>query len=105
MGMEVSIFVWGLLVTCIVAAGILTGEWGPLFSRIQTGVARTAVVEDVRRLVPNQRATQLFLIAAGLSFLGSMVAWFCVDHVAGVFIGLWVPSILSLGSLLSSQAK
>jgi len=105
MGMEVSVFVWGVLISCIVAAGILTGEWGPLFSRIQTGVAQTAVVEDVRRLVPNQRATQLFLIAAGLSFLGSVFAWFCIDHAAGVFIGLWVPSILSLGSLLTSQAK
>jgi len=25
MGMEVSVFVWGVLISCIVAAGILTG--------------------------------------------------------------------------------
>jgi hypothetical protein len=105
MGMEVSIFVWGLLICCIVAGGILTGEWGPLFSRIQAGVVQTGVVEDARRLVPNQRATQLFLIAAGLSFVASVFAWFCIDHTAGLFIGLWVPSILSLGCLLTSQTK
>ena len=41
------------------------------------------------------------LAAAGLSFLGSVFCWFLVDHDVGLFIGLWVPSILSLGAVLS----
>ena len=43
---------------------------------------------------------RLFLAAAGLSFLGSVYCWFLVDRSLGLFIGLWVPSILSLGVLL-----
>ena len=43
---------------------------------------------------------QLFLAAASLSFVGSVFSWFLVDRDIGLFIGLWVPSILSLGTLL-----
>jgi hypothetical protein len=43
---------------------------------------------------------RLFLAAAGLSFLGSVYCWFFVDHDLGLFVGLWVPSILSLAILL-----
>jgi len=42
----------------------------------------------------------LFLAAAGLSFLFSVTLWFLVDREQGLFVGLWVPSILSLGALL-----
>jgi hypothetical protein len=44
----------------------------------------------------------LFVIAAGASFLFSVYLWFLVDRSQGVFVGLWVPSILALGSLLLS---
>lgn len=46
------------------------------------------------------RAKQLFVVAAGLSFLLSVVLWFSGHRDEGVFVGLWVPSILALGSLL-----
>lgn len=42
----------------------------------------------------------LFFLAAGLSFLVSVVLWFSGDRERGLFVGLWVPSILSAGSLL-----
>lgn len=42
----------------------------------------------------------LFLLAAGVSFLFSVILWFLVDREQGLFVGLWVPSILSLGALL-----
>jgi len=42
----------------------------------------------------------LILIAAGLSFLLSVSLWFLVDREQGLFVGIWVPSILSLGNLL-----
>lgn len=41
----------------------------------------------------------LFLVAAFLSFLLSVYLWFFHDREHAVFVGLWVPSILSLGAL------
>ena len=43
----------------------------------------------------------LFLLAAGLSFVASIALWFLVDREQGLFVGLWVPSILSLGAMLT----
>ncbi len=37
-----------------------------------------------------------FLIGAFLSFLASVSLWFLVSRDYGLFVGLWVPSILSL---------
>ena len=42
----------------------------------------------------------LILAAAGVSFVFSVVLWFSGYREEGLFVGLWVPSILSLGSLL-----
>jgi hypothetical protein len=91
--MDLAVLAWGVLVSCIVATGILTGEWGQLFSRVvQAGGVRT----------PNYRSLRLFLSGAFLSLVGSAYSWFLVDHQTGLFIGLWVPSILALGALLNA---
>ena len=37
-----------------------------------------------------------FLIAAFASFVISVTLWFLVNHDYGIFVGLWVPSILAL---------
>lgn len=37
-----------------------------------------------------------FLFAAFLSFLASIALWFLYDHDHGLFVGIWVPSILAL---------
>ncbi len=37
-----------------------------------------------------------FLIAAFLSFVASVTLWFRVAHDYGLFVGIWVPSILAL---------
>lgn len=42
----------------------------------------------------------LFLFAAGLSLLASVYLYFLVDENQGIFVGLWVPSILALGAFL-----
>ena len=42
----------------------------------------------------------LFMAAAFLSFLMSVYLFFTGDHERGIFVGIWVPSILSLGTLL-----
>ena len=43
-----------------------------------------------------------FVAAAGLSFLYSVFLWFTGNREEGLFVGLWVPSILALGALLLS---
>lgn len=51
----------------------------------------------------------IILTAAFISFLLSVALWFGVvgeeDKEAGLFVGLWVPSILSLGALLSPRGR
>ena len=48
---------------------------------------------------PDQ-ATLLIMLAAFLSMIFSIYLWFFQDQLSGVFVGTWVPSILSLGALL-----
>jgi len=49
-----------------------------------------------------QLGKYLFIIAAFLSFLFSVSLWFYGYRDEGVFVGLWVPSILALGCLVFS---
>lgn len=52
-------------------------------------------------LIPGvSRPKALFLLAAGLSFLMSVYLYFSGDQMRGIFVGIWVPSILSAGALL-----
>jgi hypothetical protein len=48
-------------------------------------------------------AKLLFVIAAGISFGLSVYLWFSGQREEGQFVGLWVPSILSLGALTFSS--
>ena len=41
------------------------------------------------------RIDLFFLLGALSSFLASVGLWFLVDQGAGLFVGLWVPSILT----------
>jgi hypothetical protein len=40
------------------------------------------------------------LVAAGLSFLLSISLWFTGSREQGIFVGLWVPSILAFGAFV-----
>jgi hypothetical protein len=40
------------------------------------------------------------LLAAGMSFLLSVFLWFTGSKDQGLFVGLWVPSILAFGALM-----
>ncbi|MEX1038001.1 MAG: hypothetical protein WDZ96_03995 [Acidimicrobiia bacterium] len=51
-------------------------------------------------LSPFHRTKVVFLLAAFLSFLLSVTLWFFVDRELGLFVGLWVPAIHSLGALV-----
>lgn len=46
------------------------------------------------------RAKLLFAAAAFISFVLSVYLWFGGQKDEGLFVGMWVPSILSLGALL-----
>ena len=46
------------------------------------------------------RAKLVFLAAAFASFVLSVALWFFVDRELGLFVGLWVPAIHSLGALV-----
>ena len=46
------------------------------------------------------RTKLIFLFAALVSFLLSVGLWFFVDRELGLFVGLWVPAIHSLGTLV-----
>ena len=37
-----------------------------------------------------------FLAGAFISFVASVGLWFLVSHDYGLFVGLWVPSVLAL---------
>ncbi len=45
-----------------------------------------------------QQGVALILIAAFASFLLSIILWFVGDRQYGLFVGLWVPSILAAGA-------
>ena len=44
-----------------------------------------------------RRAALTILVAAFVSFLLSVTLWFTGSREQGLFVGLWVPSILSFG--------
>ncbi|GAC1317349.1 MAG: hypothetical protein NVSMB2_10960 [Chloroflexota bacterium] len=48
------------------------------------------------------RSKLLILLAAVISFVLSVSLWFMGHENQGIFVGLWVPSILSFGSLMLS---
>lgn len=52
------------------------------------------------------RSDFFFLAAAFLSFVLSVSVWFLLDNKeAGIFIGIWVPSILALGGYFKIITK
>ena len=51
-------------------------------------------------MLKSSQGVWFFIAAAGLSFLFSVSLWFSGYHDEGVFVGIWVPSILSFGNLL-----
>jgi hypothetical protein len=65
-------------------------------------------VQRVRSLVSAGAVIQaraLILIAAFTSFVISVVLWFGGHHQEGIFVGLWVPSILSLGAVVLPRGR
>jgi hypothetical protein len=68
-----------------------------------TSSAPTAALGSTRSALSTSKA--LFFAAAGISFCLSIWLWFSGDRERGLFVGIWVPSILSAGSLLLTGAR
>ncbi len=49
------------------------------------------------------KARAMFLLAAALSFLASVIIYFSGSESEGIFVGLWVPSILALGAFVAPR--
>jgi len=47
----------------------------------------------------------LILLGAFVSFVLSVTLWFSGHHDQGIFVGLWVPSILALGGLTAGRSR
>ncbi len=47
----------------------------------------------------------MILLAAFVSFVLSVSLWFTGSHDQGIFVGLWVPSILALGGLTVGRSR
>jgi len=56
--------------------------------------------QNLRRLNEFHKAKLVFITAAFVSFVLAVSLWFFVDRELGLFVGLWVPSIHSLGTLV-----
>ena len=47
----------------------------------------------------------LILLGAFVSFVLSVSLWFAGHHDQGIFVGLWVPSILALAGLTGGRSR
>ena len=52
-----------------------------------------------------RRSDYFILAAAFISFLFSVSLWFGGYRDEGMFVGIWVPSILSLGALILAGSR
>lgn len=57
-------------------------------------------IKDASWTAARQQTKYLFGLAAGLSLLVSVALWFTGEKEGGLYVGLWVPSILAAGSFL-----
>lgn len=61
------------------------------------------IVEDAQRRAVGSR--NLVLLAATISFIFSVLLWFAGNELQAIFVGLWVPSILSLGAIVLPRGE
>jgi len=74
-------------------------------TRIDQPIA-TAQAKDRDDVIPGVgKPEALFMLAAGMSFLMSVYLFFNGSQQQGIFVGIWVPSILSAGTLLLGKGR
>tara|TARA_B100000073_G_scaffold214139_1_gene178016 strand:- start:281 stop:496 length:216 start_codon:yes stop_codon:yes gene_type:complete len=55
-------------------------------------------------LKPENRPKLIFMFAGFISFCLSVALWFSGNELQGIFVGIWVPSIHSLGTLVLTNS-
>ena len=68
--------------------------------RVEEARAEARAIKRNEVIPGVSRPKALFMLAAGLSFLMSVSLFFTGSREQGIFVGIWVPSILSAGALL-----
>ena len=53
---------------------------------------------------PENKPKLIFMLAGFMSFLLSVSLWFSGNELQGIFVGIWVPSIHSLGTLVLTNS-
>lgn len=67
---------------------------------MSTSVPGTATPSEAQSSSPSlTKARNSILFAAAASLLVSVALWFSGHREEGLFVGLWVPSILGVGNL------
>ena len=61
------------------------------------------LVENAEQRAIGSKA--LILLAALVSFVLSVSLWFTGSELQGIFVGLWVPSILALGAIVLPRGE
>ena len=56
-------------------------------------------------ITPMVKLKSIVALAAFVSFLLSVALFFSGDYLRGIFVGIWVPSILSAGCFLLVGGK
>ena len=66
-----------------------------------------ALTSRGRSAVAERESTSrlLVLLAAVVSFVLSVSLWFSGHELQGIFVGLWVPSILALGAIVLPRGE
>ena len=68
--------------------------------RIEEARTKERAIEQREQFAGVGRPKALFILAAGLSFVMSVSLFFSGNQEQGIYVGIWVPSILSAGALL-----
>lgn len=69
------------------------------------GSRETTAAPRARDMDRHRLGVTLFLVAAAASFLLSIGLWFAGSREEGVFVGLWVPSILAAGAFWMTAVR
>jgi len=62
-------------------------------------------VQELVTTRPEASGRALILLGAFVSFVLSVSLWFGGNEQQGIFVGLWVPSILALGALVAPRSE
>jgi hypothetical protein len=62
-------------------------------------------VQELVMTRPEASGRALILLGAFVSFVLSVSLWFGGNEQQGIFVGLWVSSILALGALVAPRGE